>query len=169
VGLAPITASQLQGRASKRGKALTMTNLNGEAVVRASLGKAAAPAEAVFETAEGTWRIERVGRSEVAVLDRRGNPVARARKGEVVLPGGEILPWAQSGLPRVRYRLGDGLWVAKGRWLSRRRFSAELSGALLSRTDKSLVAGIASVLTQHAVDRRSRLVGAAGGFGASWG
>lgn len=169
VALAPITALCLEGRAGRRGGALIVTDPNGDAVVRAVLGKAAGPAEAVFETAEGRWQLERGGGSAVVVVDPGGHAVATARKGEVVLAGGETLSWEQSSLPRTRYRLGGDLWVAEGRWLSRRRFSAELSETLLSRSDKSLLAGIASLLTHEAVGRRSRLLGGAGGFGASWG
>ena len=46
--LAPITASRLQGRIRKRGRALTVTDPNGAVVVEAALGKAARPAYANF-------------------------------------------------------------------------------------------------------------------------
>jgi hypothetical protein len=105
----------------------------------------------------------------VVVLDAFGNPVATAKNGEVVRGNSEHLPWARSNLPRTRYRLGGDLWVAKASWLSRRRFSAELSQAMLARDDTNLLVGIASILTQDAVARRRALLGAAGGFSASWG
>jgi hypothetical protein len=54
--LKPITTSQLHGRASVRGRALTVTDTDDNAVVRAALGKAARPFAAVVETAEGSWR-----------------------------------------------------------------------------------------------------------------
>jgi hypothetical protein len=165
--LRPLGTSRLQGRTTGRGQALTVIDSDGTAVVEGALGKAAAPAEAMFRTAEGRWRVE-ASASGVAILDLKRRTVATARKGEVVLASGERLLWKRSTLPRVRYRFGDDLWVAKGSWLPR-RFTAELSPALLAREDRSLLVGIASVLTQHAVAQRRSGLGAAGGFGASWG
>src|SRR5262249_34834058 len=96
--------------------------------------------------------------------------VAAASDGQVVLPSGETFSWKRSGiLTRTRLRLGNDLWVAKGSWRTGRTFSADLSQAMLARDDKALLVGIASILTQHAVTRRGRLLGAAGGFGAAWG
>jgi hypothetical protein len=70
--LGPVNASPLQGQTHKLGKELTVTDPSGRVVVRAALGKAAAPAYAVIETANGEWHIERRGRSDLAVLDPGG-------------------------------------------------------------------------------------------------
>lgn len=169
MSLTPITASPLQGLASNRGKSLTVTDPNGRVVVEAAEITAPDRAGVVFETAGGRWLIEQAGRSAVTVLDPADRAVATVRKGEVVLAAGETLPWEQSGLPRTRYRLGGDLWVARGSWKSGSRFNVELSQALLGRDDEGLLVGIASILTQHAMTRRSRLLGAAGAFGAAWG
>jgi len=164
VALAPITASRLQGRV--RGKALTVTDPNGDVVVQAALGKAAKADYAVFETAQGKWRVERGGRSTLVALDPVGNAVATARKGEVVLPDGETLPWELSSRVRPRYRLGGDLWVAKPTRLPLREFNAELSQAMLAREDRALLAGLASILAQHML--RGRLVWAiVGGPGST--
>ena len=178
IGLTAITASPLQGEASNRGRALTVTDPNGDVVVEAMEKKWEGRWEEelgglVFETADGRWRMEQPGRpvrqsgrvlttvpsrSGVAILDAAGNTVAAARDGQVVLPSGESLSWQKSGfLIKTRFRLGNDLWVAKGSWRSGRRFSADLSQAMLARDDKALLTGIASILTQHAVRRRSRL------------
>jgi hypothetical protein len=122
----------------------------------------------VFETAGGRWRVEQSG-SSVTVVDPTDRAVATLHRGQVVLAAGEALLWEQTSLPRVRYRLGGDLWVAKGSWRWRGRFNAELSQAMLGRDDRTLFVGIASILTQDAVTRRSRLLGAAGGFGAAGG
>jgi hypothetical protein len=161
--LRPVTEPRVEGRVERKGKTLTVTDSRGAVIVQGAVDKA----EASFKTAEGRWRIEAADRG-VAVVDWAGKVVATARKGEVVLPSGERFLWKRSSLPRVRYRLGDDLWVARGSWRAR-RFSAELSPAMVGREDKSLLVGIASILTQDAIERRGRLLGTAGGFGASWG
>src|SRR5262249_25480217 len=122
-----------------------------------------------FDTDGDTWRIQQSDRSSVVVLDSADRIVASVRTGEVILNGNEVLPWKQVSLPRTRYRLGGDLWVARGSWRSGRRFDAELSEALLGRQDKALLIGLASILTQHAMAHRNRLLGAAAGFGAAWG
>jgi hypothetical protein len=182
MGLVPIAASPLRAKAARRGKVLTVTDPSGAAVVEATENKAADRLEVTIETAAGSWRIEeavplhRLGRilatvrtpSEVAILDPAGNPVAVARNGEVVLAGGEALSWRQSRAP-TRYRLGDDLWVAKDSWRSGTVFSAELSEQMLARPDRSLLVGVASILTQHASTRRDRMLGAASNLGAAGG
>jgi hypothetical protein len=184
MSLTAITTSKLYGEASNRGRALTVADAMGNVVVEAMESKVDSARGVLFDTAEGRWRMEqarptrtRLGailtavasRSEVAILDDDGNTVATARNGQVVLPSGEILIWDQTSIPRTRYQLGGDLWVASGTWRSGRRFNAELSTALLSRKDKALLVGIASILTQHAITRQSRLSGAAANLGAAWG
>jgi hypothetical protein len=158
--LRPVAASHLKGVSRQRGNLLTVTDSTGSAVIQVTLGKAADSAGAIFETAEGRWRIEPSGHW-VAILDSARKTVAAARDGEVVLLSGERLPWKQSSFP-TRYRLGeDRLWVARGRWLSQ-GFTAKVSSATLARDDKGLLVGIASVLTQNAVKRRQRSLGKPG-------
>jgi hypothetical protein len=152
MNLAPINASPLQGRVRNWGRSLTVTNPDGDVVVEAAKIKAPDGPEMVFETAAGRWRIVQAGRSAVTVLDPIGKAVATVRGGEVALATGETLSWEKKGIP-VRYRLGGNLWVAKDRWRSGRRFSAELSRTMLFRDDVSLLTGIAAVLTQHAAVR----------------
>jgi len=154
-GLQPVTASQLRGRITEKGRRLILTNPNGAVIVEGALGKAAAPAEATFKAADGTWSVEADGSKTVVVLDWRRKAVATARKGEVDLPSGEKLLWKQASFP-TRYRLGDDLWVAKPSRLPVRRFSAELSQAMLNREDRGLLVGIASILTLHVVQLRAR-------------
>jgi len=165
VSLTPITTSRLQGLAGNRGKTLTVTDPNGNVVVEAMERQADDRVEMVLDTAGGRWRVEQAvsSGSEITVLDSAGNAVAISSRGKVVLADGEVLSWERRNLP-ARYRLGD-LWVAKGSWRSKRRFSAELSEAMLARDDKSMLVGIASLLTQHAVLRRRQLLGAAAGAG----
>lgn len=164
MSLAPVTASPLTGRPRKRGRLLRVTGPRDEVVVEAAFRPLAAPAEAVFETAAGRHRVEFAGASEVWILDQvTGHSVAVARTGAVVLSGGEMLTWKASALPIVRFRLGDSLWVASHRWMFGRRFRAELSPVMLDRGDASLLAGIASILTQHAVNARSGLWAALAG------
>jgi hypothetical protein len=87
----------------------------------------------------------------LSVLDSARNPVATWRKGEIVLVGGETLPWELTSLLRARCRLGGDLWVAKPGGPRRRTFKAELSAAMLAREDVDLLAGIASILTHRAL------------------
>jgi hypothetical protein len=154
--LAPVTASHLQGRTRNWRRALTVTDPNGDTVVRAALGRAAGSAYAVFDVVGGRWRIEQGARSgqtgteSALVLDRTGNTVATLLEGEIVLAGGETLPWKLSGLLRKRCRLGADLWVAKPRGPRNGRFRAELSQAMLAREDLSLLTGIFSVRTHRA-------------------
>jgi len=165
MGLSPLTTSRLRGRAGHRGKTLTVTDPNGNVIVEAMERQIDDRVEMVIDTAGGRWRVEQSisSGSEIAALDSAGNAVATSSRSKVVLADGEVLSWEQRSLP-TRYRLGD-LWVAKGSWRSKRRFSAELSEAMLARDDRSMLVGVASLLTQHAVVRRRQLLGAAAGAG----
>jgi hypothetical protein len=168
MSLAPINASPLQGLASNRGKSLTVTDPNGNVVVEAAQIKTLDGDGVVVETAGGRWWIEQADRSAVTVLDSAGQAVATVQKGEVIRADSGTLSWEQRGLPS-RYQLGGDLWVAKGGWRSGRRFSAELSRAMLGRDDMNLLIGIAAILTQHAMARHGNLLGAGAAFGAMWG
>jgi hypothetical protein len=154
--LRPVTTSQLKGRSSQRGKLLTVTDPNGDAVVQAVLAKAVKPAYAVFKAADGEWRVEQTGRHELVVLDPSARASARVRTGEVVLANRETLTWHKPSHVRPRYRLGGDLWVAKPSRLPVRRFNAKLSQAMLARDDRGLLVGIASILTLHVVQLRAR-------------
>jgi hypothetical protein len=154
MGLTPITASRLTCQQEQRGKALTVLDPDGNALVRGLLGMAAKPAYAVFEAAEGRWHIEQADRRRFAVVDSGGNVVATARSGEVALANGETLPWEWSR-HGDRYLLGD-LCVSEARGRSNRGFTVELSEEMLSRQDRGLITGIASVLTQDRLRHRRR-------------
>jgi hypothetical protein len=160
--LRPVTASRLKGSASQRGTLLTVTDLKGDAVVRATLGEAVKPAYAVLITAEGEWRVEQMGRRELLILDPSAQASARVGTGEVVLADGETLTWHKPSHLRPRYRLGGDLWVAKPSRVPVRRFSAKLSQAMLGHEDRGLLVGIASILTMHLVQvrRKGWLIGA---------
>ena len=170
MGLAPITASHLLGRVHKRGKALTVTDPNGDVVVEAALGKAARPAYAIFGTAGGQWGVAEgrgsglTGAQTASVVDSKENVVARLLEGEVVLPDGERLTWGLSGLP-PHCRIGGDLWVARLGMMRERRFKAELSRVMLARDDLDLLTGLASVLTYSAQELRRSRTSAAGSVG----
>src|SRR5262249_45281760 len=110
MSLTAIATSTLYGKASNRGRELTVTDPDGNVVVEVKNRKwegkwEEAPGGLVFETADGTWRMEQPGRalrrsrgtspttvptsrSGVAIFDPTGNTVAAARDGQVVLPSG---------------------------------------------------------------------------------
>jgi hypothetical protein len=149
--LAPVTAPPLQGRTGKRGRTLAVTGPNGDWSSAQPLARRPNPTMPSSRPPGGRWRLEPASRSVLSVLDSAGNAVATWRKGEVVLAGGETVPWEQRSLLRPRCRLGGDLWVAKRRRLRYRRFSAELSQAMLARDDLTLLTGIFSILTHRAL------------------
>ena len=112
----------------------------------------------------GGHRLGLTGIESAPVLDARGKPVAKLLEGEIVLSGGERLAWKLSGL-LPRCRIGEGLWVAKLGTMRSRRFTAELSPAMLAREDLYLLTGLAAVLTYSAEELHRSRTGAAGSFG----
>jgi hypothetical protein len=169
MALTPINGSPLHGHAYNRGKSLTLADPNGNPVLTVAVSEAVDRVLVVFETAAGQWRFQQLPQdhgSEITIFDADDRAVATARNGEVALATGENLSWEQTSRMHTRYRLGDDLWVAKRSRGSGRTFRAELSQAMLARDDVSLLAGIASILTQHAVKhqrRRSVVAGLLGG------
>ena len=163
--LAPITTSELRGRARKWGKELTVTDTNGQNVVEASLARVGKPEVAVFRTAVGEWRIELRKRKwtgkepeprwrgwfasrDQVVVDASGSVVAAMRNDRLTLADGETLAWVGPRVWNSLCGLGGDLWVAKGLRPRRRGFRAELSRAMLAREDRELLSGIASIMTQ---------------------
>jgi hypothetical protein len=152
------SASPLRGSTSKRRSLLTVTGPGGEVVVEARLRKRAEPSAAVFETAEGEYRLERPERFHLAVFDPSGAEVTRKQKEAVTLAGDEVLEWDESTFVRSRFRLGGDLWVAKPRWPPPLRgFTAELSTGFLAREDRGMLAGLAAVLTQWAIETEATM------------
>jgi hypothetical protein len=146
------TETKIVARVRKRGRLLEVVQGDGVRVTEVHLGKDVKPARAVIEAADGAWRLERIDKTETAVLDAAGTAVAAidysSRPQHVVLAGGERIPFTTSGLLALRrYRLGEGLFVARGSLLPFTEFTALVSPALAAHPDRSLLIGLASAFT----------------------
>jgi hypothetical protein len=146
------TETKIVARVRKRGRLLEVVQDDGVRVAEVRFGKDVQPARAVIEAADGTWRLERIDKTQTAVLDTAGTAVAAidysSRPQHIVLAGGERIPFATSGLFALRrYRLGEDLFVARGSLLPTTEFTAAISPALATRSDRSLLIGLASAFT----------------------
>ena len=144
-------------RARKRGGLLEIDGAN---PLQIRFGKDIQPARAVIQSADGTWRLERVDRTETAVLDASGAAIASVdyatRPQHVVLAPGERIPFTVRGLFAFRrYRLGEDLFVAAAALVPFREFTARISPELAARPDRALLIGLASAFTHWHIGAKS--------------
>jgi hypothetical protein len=157
----PVGTETVVGRVRHRGRLLEVTGSGGERLLEVRFGKDVHPARAVIEATDGTWRLERIDKTETAVLDAAGASVASVdystRPQHVVLAGGERIPFTGKGLFAARrYRLGDDLFVARALFLSLREFSAQISPELAARPDRTLLIGLGSTFAHWRIQARKR-------------
>jgi hypothetical protein len=153
----PVGTETIVARARKRGGLL---EIDGATPLEVRFGKDVAPARAVIESAAGMWRLDRVDKTETAVLDASGAAIAAidyaTRPQHVVLAGGERIPFTASGLFALRrYRLGEDLFVAGAALSPFREFTARISPELAGRADRALLIGLAAAFTHWRIRARS--------------
>jgi hypothetical protein len=149
------TETRIVGRARKRGRLLEVSQ-GGTRLLELRLGKDAKPARAIIEAPIGTWRLDRVDKTQTNVVDGNGAQVASidySERPQQVVIASERIPFTSDGAFALRrYRLGDDLFVARAtRWAPFREFVADVSPALQARPDGVLLLGLACAFTHWRV------------------
>lgn len=147
--------TRIAARARKRGQLLEISQ-EGARLLELRLGKDAKPARAIIDAPHGTWRLERVDKTQTTVLDSSGATVASidySERPQQIVIGDERIPFTSDGAFALRrYRLGDDLFVARAtRWAPGREFVADVSPGLQARPDGLLLLGLACAFTHSRV------------------
>jgi hypothetical protein len=149
------TETRIAARARKRGRLVEITQ-DGTRLLELRLGKDVKPARAIIEAPHGTWRLDRVDKTQTTVVDATGATVASidySTRPQQIVIGAERIPFTSDGAFALRrYRLGDDLFVARAtRWAPGREFVADVSPALQARPDGLLLLGLACAFTHWRV------------------
>jgi hypothetical protein len=157
---APLQAGALTAHAVDRRKRLVLEAADGRPV--AAIGPGSEPYAASLEAADGTWTVRGVdvskwkGPASFSVTDAAGKEVATLTKGrserKLGLPSGDAT-WEYHALHSPHYKV-EGMFSANRKplhrfmpGLSHRPFGAEVTQALVARSDRSLLLLLAAWCT----------------------